>query len=131
MHWRLCRGLRQLPQGLQTRVGEQGTRLSGGQAQRLALARAFLVDAPFVILDEPTAQLDPELEADLAETTARLCRGRITLVIAHRMASLRRAKRVVVLEHGRIVEEGSPGDLLAKGASGVFARLVGIEGAAK
>jgi thiol reductant ABC exporter CydD subunit/thiol reductant ABC exporter CydC subunit len=101
-----------LPQGYDTRVGDQGARLSGGQAQRLALARACLKNAPIWILDEPTAQLDPALEMELAATIATLCRDRIALLIAHRPASLRHADRVIVLAHGRVVEQGSPGDLL-------------------
>jgi ATP-binding cassette subfamily C protein CydD len=115
--------IRSLPEGYETRAGALGARLSGGQAQRLALARAFLKDAPILILDEPTSRLDPELEEELAETTWRLCQGRMALVIAHRLASIRRADRVVVMEHGRIVEQGVPGVLIAQGV-GSFARLV-------
>ncbi len=114
--------IRSLPEGYQTQVGDQGARLSSGQAQRLALARAFLKDAPMLILDEPASRLDPELEEELSETTWRLCRGRIALVIAHRVASIRRADRVVVLESGRLVEQGEPSALLAQG--GAFASLM-------
>lgn len=111
-----------LPQAYHTMVGEGGARLSGGQVQRVALARAFLRDASVLILDEPAAQLDPQLETDLAETTRRLCQGRITLLIAHRLGTVRSADQVVVLERGRIVEQGSPADLL--GRLGVFQKLI-------
>ena len=112
---RLLDVVEELPRGWDTPVGEGGVLLSGGQAQRIALARAFLRDAPLVILDEPTSQLDPELEAELAEATARLLEGRSALVIAHRLATLRSAHRVVVLEAGRVVATGPPGSLLEPG----------------
>src|SRR5581483_7226750 len=92
-----------LPQDYETVIGEEGARLSGGQAQRLALARAFLKDAPLLILDEPTSSVDPELEAQLREATERLMRGRTTLLIAHRLATLYRADEIVVIENGRVV----------------------------
>jgi len=113
-----------LPLGYDTHIGEQGARLSGGQAQRLALARAFLMDAPLILLDEPTAQLDPELEDQLGETTARLCRGRMAVVIAHRLASLRHADQIVVLERGRIVAQGAAAAMLAA-PGGALADLLG------
>lgn len=93
-----------LPQGYDTLIGERGARLSGGQAQRLALARAFLQDAPFLILDEPTAHLDPQTEADLQVALDRLRHGRSTLIIAHRPQTIAQADRVVVLEKGRVVQ---------------------------
>jgi thiol reductant ABC exporter CydD subunit len=111
-----------LPQGYETKAGAGGARLSGGQAQRLALARAFLKDAPILILDEPTSRLDPQLEDEIAETTRRLCQGRMALVIAHRLASIRQAQRVIVIDSGRIVEQGAPAALQAQ--AGHFARLV-------
>lgn len=115
--------IRGLPGGYETQVGEQGARLSGGQAQRLALARAFLKDAPVLILDEPTAQLDPELEEQLSATTRKLCQGRLALVVAHRLETVRQAGQAAVLEDGRMVEIGPPGELLQQ--NGAFARLFG------
>jgi thiol reductant ABC exporter CydD subunit len=111
-----------LPHGYATPIGEGGARLSGGQAQRLALARAFLVDAPLVILDEATAHLDPVQQTSLTATIRRLTAGRTTLIIAHHLATVEHADRVLVLDGGRIIERGAPRDLQAGG--GVFARLV-------
>jgi ATP-binding cassette subfamily C protein CydD len=111
-----------LPDGVHTKVGEAGARLSGGEAQRLALARAFLRDAPLVVLDEPTAHLDPESERHVADAIARLRRDRTVLAIAHRLATAIEADRVLVLAQGRIVEEGSHRELVAAG--GVYARQV-------
>lgn len=112
----------QLPNGLKTVIGERGSTLSGGQAQRLALARAFLKDAPIVLLDEPTSQLDSQTEAIIQDSINHLFRGRTVLIIAHRLSTASRADRVVVLESGRIIETGAPADLLRQ--NGVFARLV-------
>jgi ATP-binding cassette subfamily C protein CydD len=111
-----------LPQGYQTPIGEGGARLSRGQAQRLALARAFLVDAPLVILDEATTHLDPVQQTRLTETIDRLTADRTALVIAHHLATVERADRVLVLDAGRIVEEGAPHDLRRRG--GPFAGLI-------
>lgn len=111
----------ELPRGWDTPLGEAGTRLSSGQAQRLALARAFLKDAPLVILDEPTAHLDAALQASLGRSIRALCEGRTVLLIAHRLETLRQADRVVVLAQGRVVEQGAPAELRAAG--GAFARL--------
>jgi len=111
-----------LPQGLDTPIGEQGQRLSGGQAQRLALARALLRDAPLVVLDEPTSQLDPEHEARVAAAIAALRRERTVLLIAHRLGTAGAADRVVMLAGGRVVEQGRHAELLASG--GVYARLI-------
>lgn len=102
-----------LPQGYATPVGEHGHTLSGGQAQRIALARAFLKDAPVVLMDEATAGLDRESEARIGEALARLTRGRTVLVIAHRLRTVQLADRVAVMEDGRIVEEGAPASLAA------------------
>ena len=117
----------QLPQGLHTAVGELGGRLSGGQAQRLALARAFLRDAPFVVLDEPTAHLDLEHESLVADSLKRLSAGRTVLVIAHRLTTLATADHVVVLQGGRVVAQGRHAALLGQG--GVYSRLVPRDGA--
>ena len=107
--------LRELPRGWDTPVGEGGERLSGGQAQRLALARAFLKDAPVLVLDEPTAQLDPESEAAVMEAMDGLRRGRTVLLVAHRLTTVTRADHVAVVAHGRVVEEGPPGHLAVSG----------------
>lgn len=114
-----------LPGGLDYRVGEFGGQLSGGQRQRLALARAFLRDAPILLLDEATSALDAESERQVQEALARLARGRTTLVIAHRLATVRRADLIAVMEAGRIVETGKHDELLAKG--GLYARLARLQ----
>ncbi len=111
-----------LPLGLDTPVGEGGARLSGGQAQRLALARAFLRDAPFLILDEPTAHMDVEQERLLQESSHRLQAGRTVLVIAHRLPTVAQADQIVVLEEGRVVECGQHTHLLQQ--RGAYARLL-------
>jgi ATP-binding cassette subfamily C protein CydD len=102
-----------LPLGYQTVIGEGGERLSGGQAQRLALARAFLRGAPVLLLDEPTSSVDPELEAQLLDSTEQLVRGRTVLVIAHRLATAARADQIVVLDRGVVVESGRHADLMS------------------
>jgi len=112
-----------LPQGYQTVIGEGGARLSAGQAQRLALARAFLKNAPILVLDEATASLDPREEALIMEASHSLLQGRIALVVAHRLTTVFEADCIVVLDNGRIVERGSHAALLA--ARGLYARLVG------
>jgi len=110
-----------LPEGFETRVGEDAARLSGGQRQRLAIARAIYKDAPILILDEATSQLDSESEALVARALSNLMRGRTTLVIAHRLSTVRRADRIVVLERGRVVESGTHRELLTRG--GLYRRL--------
>ena len=102
-----------LPEGVRTRLGENGFGLSGGEAQRLALARAFYRPAPLVLFDEPTAHLDPATEQDLAEAIAELAAGRTMITIAHRLATVRHADRILVLDGRRIVEAGRHEDLLA------------------
>ncbi|WP_407276641.1 thiol reductant ABC exporter subunit CydD [Halothiobacillus sp. DCM-1] len=104
-----------LPQGFQTRVGDRGQGLSGGQIQRIALARAFYKDAPVVVLDEPTASLDPLSERAVNTAIERLAQGRTVLMIAHRLASIERADQILLLDQGRILERGTHAELLAAG----------------
>ncbi len=111
-----------LPLGLDTPIGEGGERLSGGEAQRLALARAFLKDAPVLVLDEPTAQLDPESEDAILDAFARLRRGKTVLLVAHRLTTAASADLVALMAHGRVVEQGPP-DLLSR-TGAVYPRLL-------
>jgi subfamily B ATP-binding cassette protein MsbA len=113
--------IERLPRGYDTPVGEGASHLSGGQRQRLAIARAIYKDAPILILDEATSQLDTESEALIAQALANLMRGRTTLVIAHRLSTVRRADRILVLDQGRIIEEGTHQELLT--LPGLYRRL--------
>jgi ATP-binding cassette subfamily B protein len=115
--------IQRLPDGFDTLVGERGMKLSGGQRQRLAIARAFLMDAPIVLLDEATSSLDTESEQSIQEALARLFKGRTVIAIAHRLSTLDSFDRIVVLERGRIIEDGAPRRLLS--ASGVYSRMYG------
>jgi len=117
--------LRALPQGLDTFLGEGGARLSGGQRQRVAIARAVLRDAPILLLDEATSALDAESERLVQQALERLMQGRTTLVIAHRLATVRAADRIVVMDQGRIVEQGTHAQLQAGG--GLYARLAALQ----
>ncbi|WP_338467549.1 ABC transporter transmembrane domain-containing protein [Novosphingobium sp. ZN18A2] len=117
--------LRDMPQQLDTFLGEDGTRLSGGQRQRIAIARALLRDAPILLLDEATSALDAESERLVQQALDRLMEHRTTLVIAHRLATVRQADRIVVMEAGRIVEIGTHADLAASG--GLYARLARLQ----
>ena len=117
--------LRALPQGLDTFLGEDGARLSGGQRQRIAIARALLRDAPILLLDEATSALDAESERLVQEALETLMTNRTTLVIAHRLATVRRADRIVVMDGGRIVEEGTHETLIR--AAGLYARLASLQ----
>jgi ATP-binding cassette subfamily B protein/subfamily B ATP-binding cassette protein MsbA len=110
-----------LPQGYDTMVGERGATLSGGEKQRLSIARAFLKDAPVLILDEPTSALDARTEASLLEALERLMEGRITFIIAHRLSTTRKATQIIVLDHGRVIEAGTHEQLLELG--GAYADL--------
>jgi ATP-binding cassette subfamily B protein len=114
-----------LPQGLDTPLGEKGVRLSGGQRQRVAIARAILRDAPLLLLDEATSALDAESERLVQQALERLMRGRTTLIIAHRLATVLRAQRIVVLDEGRVVATGSHGELMRAG--GLYARLAKLQ----
>jgi ABC-type multidrug transport system fused ATPase/permease subunit len=111
-----------LPEGLATRVREAGVRLSGGQRQRICIARALLRDAPLLLLDEPTANLDAESEAEVEAGLARLAEGRTVVVVAHRLSTIRSADQVLVMAAGRVAEQGRHDDLLRSG--GVYADLV-------
>jgi subfamily B ATP-binding cassette protein MsbA len=113
--------LSELPQGIDTPIGDNGNRLSGGQRQRLAIARAIYKDAPILILDEATSALDSESERQVQEALDRLMAGRTTLVIAHRLSTIEHASRIVVLEHGQVVENGSHAELIAK--DGLYSNL--------
>ena len=115
--------IRQLPNGYASTVGERGGQLSVGQRQRIGIARAFLKNAPILLLDEPTSALDPTTEAAIMETIKELMRGRTTLIATHRLATIHDVDRIVVVERGRIVEEGRGSELLARG--GVYAKLFG------
>lgn len=115
--------IERLPRGYETQVGERGNRLSGGEAQRIAIARAFLKDAPLLILDEPTSSLDPTNEALIRAAIERLMRGRTVLVIAHRLNTIFTAEQIAVLDAGTLVERGGHADLLRH--DGPYSRMVG------
>jgi ATP-binding cassette subfamily B protein len=114
--------IRRLPQGLDTIVGERGAKLSGGQRQRIAIARAFIYDAPIILLDEATSALDTESERLVQDALVRLVKGRTVIAIAHRLSSLSNYDRIVVLERGRIVEDGAPRELMRR-PNGAFSQL--------
>ena len=113
--------LAKLPEGLDTVIGTEGVYLSGGEAQRIALARAILKDAPIVVLDEATAFADPENEALIQKALVRLTAGKTVIMIAHRLSTVVGADRIIVLDEGRAVEQGAHAELLAKG--GLYAKM--------
>jgi ABC-type multidrug transport system fused ATPase/permease subunit len=110
-----------LPQGYDTELGERGAKLSGGERQRIAVARAFIKNAPILILDEPTSSIDSKTEAVILDALDRLMEGRTTFMIAHRLSTIRRADRILVVEQGRLVEQGTHEELLVK--DGVYKHL--------
>jgi ATP-binding cassette subfamily B protein len=111
-----------LPQSFDTLVGDRGVKLSGGQRQRIAIARAFLKDAPILLLDEATSALDTESEEAIREALSRLMRGRTVIAIAHRLSTLRSFDRIVVLQDGRIDQDGPPGRLML--SNGPYRKLL-------
>ena len=114
-----------MPEGYNTRIGENGSKLSGGERQRISIARALLKDAPIVLLDEATASLDVENETKVQQALSRLLQGKTVIVIAHRMRAVENADKVVVLKDGVVAEQGAPADLMAAG--GIFARMVTLQ----
>ena len=114
-----------LPEGYDTFLGERGVRLSGGQRQRIAIARALLKNPPLMLLDEATSALDAQSERMVQAALEAAMQGRTTLVIAHRLATVQRANRIIVLDHGQLIEQGSHAELVAQG--GMYARLAALQ----
>lgn len=114
--------IEKLPKGYETLVGERGVKLSGGQRQRIAIARAFLKNAPILILDEATSSLDSQSEQAIQTSLEKLMKGRTVIAIAHRLSTLKEMDRIVVIENGKIVEDGNPDSLLKK-SQGIFKNM--------
>ena len=111
-----------LPQGFDTIIGEGGTTLSGGERQRLSIARAIMKDAPFIILDEATANVDPENEKELMEAITELTQEKTVIMIAHRLKTVRRADQILVVDNGQIVQRGTHDELM--GQDGIYRRFI-------
>lgn len=117
--------IERLPEGSETQLGERGVRLSGGQRQRIAIARALLADRPILLLDEATSSLDAESERKVADALKRLEHGRTTIVIAHRLSTVKHADRIVVIDHGRVHAVGTHDELMRAG--GLYADLARLQ----
>lgn len=117
--------MRGLPNGYDTVIGENGSELSGGERQRISIARAFLKDAPIILLDEATASLDVENETKVQGALSRLIKNKTVMVIAHRMRTVAGANKIVVLSDGGVAEQGSPAELMQRG--GIFAEMVQLQ----
>ena len=117
----LTQAIQEMPAGLKTKVGERGASVSGGQRQRMTIARAFYKDAPILLLDEPTSALDTVTEEQLQKSLAKLQKGRTTVVVAHRLKTIREADRIYVLDGGRVVQTGTHKELFA--VEGAYRRL--------
>ena len=117
--------VRELPEGYDSMIGENGSELSGGERQRISIARAFLKDAPIILLDEATASLDVENETKVQSALSRLIKNKTVMVIAHRMRTVAGANKIVLLSDGVVAEQGSPAELLKSG--GVFADMVRLQ----
>jgi ATP-binding cassette subfamily C protein CydC len=114
-----------LPKGYETMIGEQGARLSGGERQRLAIARALIKDAPILILDEPTANLDPLTERAVLETLFGAMKQKTSILITHRLIGLENVNKILVMNHGQVVERGTHAELLAQ--NGLYARMLNLQ----
>jgi len=117
--------IREAPEGYQTNIGDRGVKLSGGQRQRLSIARAVLKNPEILILDEATSALDTESEKLVQDALNKLLVGRTSVVIAHRLSTIHNADKIIVVDHGRVAEQGTHTELLAKG--GIYAKLIELQ----